>query len=78
LVNTINEISNLPKAKSYTINIAKEANRKNIELLKELIAKNPGKIELKIIYGDALNTKVFTKNINPTPKLMEIIKLYKL
>ena len=77
LVNTINEISDIPKVKSYTINIAKETNRENIELLKELITKNPGKIELKIIYGDALNTKVFTKNINPTPKLMEMIKRYK-
>ncbi|MBP9759060.1 DNA polymerase III subunit alpha [Candidatus Dojkabacteria bacterium] len=77
LINSINEIADVPKISKYTINITSETNRENIEKLKDLISKNPGKVELNIIYGNALNTKMFTKKINPTPKLMEAIKHYK-
>lgn len=76
LVKSISEVGDVPKLTKLTIDIINEKNKDNIQQLKELIISNPGKTELNIIYGSSTERKMITKKINPTARLIEVIKRY--
>jgi DNA polymerase-3 subunit alpha len=76
LLKTITEVTEVPKVSKLTIDIINEKDKDNIQQLKELITNNPGRTELNIIYGSSTERKMITKKINPTAKLIEVIKRY--
>ncbi|MCA9385328.1 DNA polymerase III subunit alpha [Candidatus Dojkabacteria bacterium] len=78
IVEDIQQIKDIPTKSSIAISIIGESNQDRLTELKDLIAKNKGTVELKIIYGSQTKRHQLVTKIKPTPRLVEVIKRYQI
>ncbi len=76
IVEDLAKAEEIKKQDRFVIDISAEKNKSNLELIKQVIINNPGKVKMTIYYGDSGSKKSIQKNIKPTLEVITVLSRY--
>lgn len=76
IIEDIANAEEIKKQDSFTIDISTEKDKSKLEMIKQVIINNPGKVKMTIYYGDSGLKKSIQKNVKTSQEVISLFSKY--